>query len=76
MPAWLQHLVPPARYTHYGLWSDQARVPKDTSTRKLLARQIGADDFQRLAWVRITDTALDLRTLPALEALQRIWLQP
>jgi transposase len=74
-PAWVQHHVPPAWYTRYGLRSDQARLPKDASKRETLARQVGADGFQLFEWVWTADTAPDLRTLPALEALQRIWLQ-
>jgi transposase len=74
-PAWVQQHVPPAWYTRYGLRSDQSRLPKDASTRETLARQIGADGFQLLEWVLTADTAPGLRTLPALEALRRIWLQ-
>ena len=74
-PAWVQHQVPPAWYTRYGLRSDQARLPKDTSKREALARQVGADGYQLLAWVQTTDTALGLREPPALEALRRIWVQ-
>jgi len=75
VPAWVQHQVPPAWYTHYGLRADQARLPKDASKRETLARQVGADGYQLLAWVQIADTSLGLRTLPALEVLRRIWVQ-
>jgi transposase len=75
-PAWVQHHVPPAWDTRYGLRSDQARVPKEASTREALAHQIGADGFQRLAWGLTADTAPSLQALPALEALRRMWLQP
>ena len=74
-PAWVQQHVPPAWYTRYGLRSDQARLPKDASKREALACQIGADGYQLLEWVRVADSALGLRTLPALEALRQIWLQ-
>jgi transposase len=74
-PAWAQQHVPPAWYTRYGLRSDQARLPKDVSKREALARQIGADGFQLLAWVQTADASLGLRDLPALEALRRIWVQ-
>lgn len=75
VPAWVQHQVPPAWYTRNGLRADQARLPKDASKRETLARQVGADGYQLLAWVQIADTSLGLRTLPALEALRRIWVQ-
>src|SRR5919108_1433059 len=74
-PAWVRQQVPPAWYTRYGLRSDRARLPKDTSTREALARQIGADGYQLLEWVRAMDPALGWQDLPALEALRRIWLQ-
>jgi transposase len=50
-------------------------LPKDASQREVLARQIGADGYQLLEWVRAADTALGLQELPALEPLRRIWLQ-
>jgi hypothetical protein len=74
-PAWVQQHVPPDWYSRYGLRSDQARLPKDTSKREALARQVGADGYQLLAWVQTADTSLGLRDLPALEALRQIWLQ-
>jgi transposase len=75
VPTWVQQHVPPAWYPRYGLRSDQVRLPKDASKREALARQIGADGYQLLAWVRAADPSLGLRELPALEALRRIWLQ-
>jgi transposase len=74
-PAWVRQEVPLEWYTRYGLRSDQTRLPKEASKREALARQIGADGYQLLAWVGAADTALGLQELPALEALRRIWLQ-
>jgi transposase len=74
-PAWVQHQVPLESYPRYGLRSDQTRLPKDASKREALARQVGADGYQLLEWVRAADPALGVRELPALEALRRIWLQ-
>ena len=71
-PAWVQQHVPLDWYPRYGLRSDQARLPKDTSKREALARQIGADGYQLLAWVQTADTFRGLRKLPALEALRQI----
>jgi transposase len=72
-------LVPPHGpldwYPRYGLRSDQTRLPKDASKREALARQVGVDGYQLLAWVQTADTSLGLSHLPALEALRRIWLQ-
>ena len=74
-PAWVQQHVPLDWYPRYGLRSDQARLPKDTSKREALARQVGADGYQLLAWVQTADTFRGLRELPALEALRQIWRQ-
>jgi transposase len=74
-PAWVQQHVPLDWYPRDGLRSDQARLPKDTSKREALARQVGADGYQLLAWVQTADTSFGPRDLPALEALRRIWLQ-
>jgi Transposase domain (DUF772) len=56
-PAWVRQQVPPAWYTRDGLRSDQARLPKDTSTREALARQVRADGYQLLDGVRAADPA-------------------
>jgi transposase len=74
-PAWVRHQLPPEWYTRYGLRSAQTRLPKDASKREALARQVGADGDQLLAWVPTADPSLGLRELPALEVLRRIWLQ-
>jgi transposase len=74
-PAWVQQHVPPEWYRRYGLRSDQARLPKDASKRELLARQIGADGYQLLEWVRLPESPPGVCERPAVEALRRIWLQ-
>ena len=74
-PAWVQQHVPLEWSPRYGLRSDQARVPKDASTREALARQVGADGYQLLDWVVTTESPPGLRDLPALETLRRIWVQ-
>jgi transposase len=73
-PAWVRRQVPLDWYPRYGLRSDQARLPKEASKRDALARQVGADGDQLMEWVFANDSPAGLRDLPALEALQRIWL--
>ena len=75
-PAWVQQPGPLDWYARDGLRSDQTRLPKDASKREALARQVGADGDQLLAWVQTADTSPDLRALPALETLRQIGLQP
>jgi transposase len=74
-PAWVRQHVPPVWYTRYGLRSDQARLPKEASKREALARQVGADGYELLAWVQPDDTPFGLKELPALEILRQIWVQ-
>jgi transposase len=74
-PTWVQQHVPREWYARYGLRAEQTRLPKDASKREALARQIGADGYQLLDWMMAPESPLDLRDLPALEALRRIWLQ-
>jgi transposase len=71
-PAWGQQHVPLAWDARNGLRSDQARLPKDASTRESRTRPIGADGSQLLEGVRAADPALGVRELPALEALRQI----
>ena len=74
-PAWVQQHVPLNWYARYGLRSDQARLPKEASKREALACQIGVDGYHLLDEVWAAERAPYLRALPALEALQQIWLQ-
>src|SRR5262245_52467556 len=74
-PAWVQQHVPPEWYTRYGLRVDQTRLPKDTSKRETLARQVGADGYHLLDGVWAAESPPYCRPLPALEALRQIWLQ-
>ena len=46
-----------------------------TGRQRQQLRQVGADGYQLLEWVKTADTSLGLSDLPALEALRRIWLQ-
>jgi transposase len=74
-PGCSKQYVPLEWYPRYGLRSDQARLPKDTSKREALARQIGMDGYELLDWVVTAESPPGLRDLPALEALRQIWVQ-
>jgi transposase len=45
-PSWMQQHAALEWYARYGLQAEQARLPKDASKRKALARQIGMDGYQ------------------------------
>jgi hypothetical protein len=74
-PDWVQQHLPLEWFPRYGLRSDQARLPKDASNREALARQVGADGYQRLEWVYRPESPPGVCELPALEALRQICLQ-
>jgi hypothetical protein len=76
VPAWVQHQVPLAWSPRDGLRSDQTRLPTEASPREAMARQVGADGSQLLAWGQVADPALALHPLPALEARRRMGLPP
>jgi transposase len=75
-PARVRPQVPPAGHTQDGLWSDQARLPKDARRREAPASQVGPDGDQRFAWGLTADLSLGLRDLPALAALRQIGRPP
>ena len=73
-PAWVQQHVPLDWYPRYG--PDRPSPPAEKyQSCEALARQVGADGYQLLAWVQTADTFRGLRELPALEALRQIWRQ-
>jgi transposase len=74
-PAGVQPHVPLDWDFRDGLRADQTRLPKDASTRAALARQVGADGDQLLAWVQTADPSRGFRARPALEVLRQIWRQ-
>jgi len=74
-PDWVRAHVPLDWYERYGMRAETSRLPKEMSKREALALTIGADGYQLLAWVHDSDAPLDLRHLPALEALRQIWVQ-
>jgi Transposase DDE domain len=75
-PAWGPPPVPLDWDTRSGLRSDPRRRPKDARPRAALARQMGADGSQRLDEVWAATRPPSLCTLPALEALRQMWVQP
>ena len=74
-PDWVRAHAPLDWYERYGMRAETSRLPKEMSKREALALTIGADGYQVLAWVHDADAPLDLRHLPALEALRQIWVQ-
>jgi transposase len=75
-PTWVQQGVTREWYDRYGLRSDPVRLPKEASKREALARQVGVDGDQLLDAGWAAPSPPDRRTLPAVEALRQMWVQP
>lgn len=74
-PDWLRTRVPPEWYSLYGSRLDEYRLPKKAKERERLAVQIGRDGKQVLEWVYLPETPVNLKKLPAVEVLRRVWIQ-
>jgi transposase len=74
-PAWLRARTPPAWVDRYAARMENYRLPSDEAARYALVLRIGADGAALLAALWDPPTAAGLRTLEAVEVLQRIWVQ-
>jgi transposase len=79
-PAWLaEHLAPPpvaaAWVERYGARVEAFRLPAGKAARAALAETIGDDGQTLLAALWSPSAPSDLRGLPAVERLRRIWVQ-
>src|SRR5215216_421662 len=74
-PEWLQTFVPIAWYTRYGRRIEEYRLPDAKADRYALAEAWGADGRDLLTQLYAADTDPMLRDLPAVQALQTVWLQ-
>ena len=70
IPDWLQAHVPPVWYERYAQRFEQYRLPHVEAERQALAEQIGADGIS--LWEAL---GADVRQVPALQVLRRVWLQ-
>lgn len=74
-PDWLRARVPLDWYDRFGPRAEHFRLPKEASKRQALAETIGADGYELMGWLFAADTPPHLRALPAVEVLQRVWIQ-
>lgn len=74
-PDWLQTQVPNEWYGRYQDPITDYRLPKSEPERQLLADTIGQDGVFLLQQVYREDAPAFLRTVPAVDALRRIWIQ-
>ncbi len=74
-PDWLQQQVDKEWYERYRYPITDYRLPKGEKERQQLAETIGRDGAHLLRQVYREDAPAFLRTIPAVDALRRIWIQ-
>ena len=74
-PAWLQQHLDPQWAERYQQRVQEYRLPKSKADRVRYAEAIGADGFVLLTAVYAPAAPPELRTLPTVELLRRVWVQ-
>jgi transposase len=74
-PDWLTGVIDRSWTDRYGAPVDTWRLPSNESKRATLASQFGRDGYRLLDAVTAAGSPGWLPTLPAVEALRRIWVQ-
>ena len=74
-PEWLRGWVPAEWYRRYGQRIEQFRLPKGAEAQQAWGLQVGADGLQLLAACWAEAATREVRCLPAVECLRRIWIQ-
>lgn len=74
-PDWVQEIARPEWFTRYGRRFEQMRLPKERTEREALLETIGADGLFLWEAVRTATGAEQLRVLPGVEFLRRMWVQ-
>jgi transposase len=72
-PAWLQSIVPPEWYERYGKRIEDARLPREQANREAYAQMVGDDGFTLLDALDAAEAPPNLRELPSLDTLRRVW---
>jgi transposase len=74
-PDWLTGVIDRSWTERYGAPIDTWRLPSNESKRAALATQYGRDGYRLLDALTASDAPGWLPTLPAVEALRRVWVQ-
>jgi transposase len=72
-PDWLRGVAPRAWYERYARRVEDGRLPRAAAEREVYARAVGEDGFALLDRLDRPETPEDLRRLPAVEVLRRVW---
>lgn len=74
-PDWLRAHATPDWVDRYGLRASEFRLPKSIAKRAAWALQVGADGLGLLEAVQAATARPELRRLPAVDLLRRVWIQ-
>lgn len=74
-PEWVQAMARPEWFARYGRRFEQMRLPKEPAERQALLVTIGEDGAFLLEAVQMAAQAKQLRELPSVEFLRRMWIQ-
>jgi len=74
-PEWVQEIAKPEWFARYGRRFEQMRLPKEPAEREVLLETIGEDGAFLLEAVQTAAGAEQLRELPGVEFLRRMWIQ-
>jgi transposase len=74
-PNWVQAVAQPEWFARYGRRFEQMRLPKERAEREALLLTIGRDGVYLWEAVLATANSEELRDLPGVEMLRRMWLQ-
>jgi transposase len=72
-PDWLRGAVPEAWYKRYAGRVEDGRLPRAAAEREAYARTVGEDGFALLDRLDRPEAPEELRRLPAVEVLRRVW---
>jgi transposase len=72
-PGWLRAVAPRAWYERYALRVEDGRLPRTAAEREAYARTVGGDGFALLDRLDDPATPEELRRLPGVEVLRRVW---
>ncbi len=74
-PEWVKGIAKPEWFVRYGRRFEQMRLPKEQAEREALLETIGADGAFLLEAVQTAPEAEQMRELPGVEFMRRMWIQ-
>ena len=72
-PDWLRSIAPAEWHERYDQRIEDTRLPSTPAKREAYAAQVGADGFDLLGALDGAETPEDVRELPAIGVLRRVW---